>query len=262
MSWVRGNVNKAIDAVRSELAPITDTLYAANELVNWVVSIVSSLPGEFRGILQGTIDRLRSAIEPRPGTVSHAARKLIEENPDSELAQKVRAIEKAAVAAELSAAKARVARQVSENAATATASDPSPEVNVRIASAAAQELAARAQQTPSTRAAVQLLIEAFAAFMDQQARRDSDVSSRVTAIVQQQAVLSEQLATLAEQSSTLVQLVAEQQKREAESAAVAAATAASSVMGGFTAVGKVLEKSADDTRRERLYRALTELYRR
>ncbi len=260
-SWIWSQVNDAVDAIRSNLSPVIDTYHAVNSIARWVESMANSLPAEFSSILRGTVDRLRNVAEPRPGTFASAVQKLIEEKPDSELARAIRAREEMSAASEVNVAKARISQKVAEGVARSFAEDTSAEINVQVASASARELAARAQHTPSTRAAVQLLIEGFAAFMDQQAHQNSDISSRLTSLVQQQALLSQQLTTIAEQSSTLVQLIADQQKREAEAAAATMSRAMDNGLSGLHALTQALQASTDSSGQRRLYETLRNVHR-
>lgn len=261
-SWVTSQLNNALDAARSRISPITDTYHAANSIARWLESMAASLPGELRSILDSAIFRFRQAVPPPPGSASDTVRRIIQEHPDSPLAQSVRAREELSGATDASVGRARGAQQTSEDVAHAVSQDASMAVNLEVASASARELAARAQQTPSTRAAVQLLIEGFAAFMDQQARQNADLSARLTALVQQQSALSQQLTSVTEQTAALVELLNDQRKREIEAAVAATQAAMEDGIGGMRGMAATMRSVADRSAESELYESLANFYRR
>jgi hypothetical protein len=265
-NWVTSQFNGAVDAIRGNLAPITDAYHAANSIARWLESTASGLPSGFRWILDGAVARFRQAPSPPPGSISHTVQQVIRDNPDSPIARKVHAHEELSAATELSVARSRAAQKSAEDTAQQVSQDLSMAANLGVAESTARELAARAAQTPSTRAAVQLLIEGFAAFMDQQARQNADVSARITAMVQQQAALSQQLTSVTEKVSDLVELMSEQQKREAEESLVAARSAVSSGLGlatgGLAAIASMAPGDQSREREDRMYRSISEVYRR
>jgi len=265
-SWVTSQFNGAVDAIRGNLAPLTDASHAANSIARWLESMATSLPSEFRWLLDGAVARFRQAPPPRPGSISHTVQQVIRDNPESPIARKVRAHEELSAATELSVARARAAQKSAEDTAQEVSQDLSMAVNLQVAESTGRELAARAAETPSTRAAVQLLIEGFAAFMDQQARQNADISARITAMVQQQAALSQQLTSVTEKVSDLVELMSEQQKRDAEESLVAARSAVSSGLslaaGGLQAIASMAPSDRSREQENRMYRSISEVYRR
>lgn len=263
-SWVGSQFSTGLDAVRAKLAPITDTRYASDSIARWLEGMMGGLPAELRSLLSFFVGRFRDPAGPPAGSVSEAARQIIEQQPSSELASTVRAHEELSAATDASVARARGAQQVAEDTSSTVSSDMSMATNLEAASASARELAARAAETPSTRAAVQLLIEGFAAFMDQNARQNADLSARLTALVQQQAALSQQLTSVAEQAAALVELLNQQRKREAEQEAVAAKLTVTSALNGVgTALGGVASIAPDDRSRQserQMYDSISNLY--
>lgn len=260
-SWVTDQLNSATDAIRSNIAPITDTYHAARSIASWLESLASGLPGEARSLLDGAISRFRSAQGPLPGSPGAAARPIVERHPSSPLARTVRAHEELSASVDLSVARARAAQQVAEESARVTVQDASPVMNLEIASASARELSARAMEVPSTRAAVQLLIEGFAAYMDQNARQNADLSTRLTALVQQQAALSQQLTSLTERTADLVELLNQQRKAEAEGAAATTQALLDSNLGGMRSVVGILGTTTDRSRDEEVYGSIRSIWR-
>src|SRR5207249_7912402 len=82
-------------------------------------------------------------------------------------------------------ATARGAAETARETAQEVAQDFGPQADAQAAIAAARELAVRAQQTPSTRAAMQLLVEAIAAQIDLESRMAASLNGRQTAVIQQ-----------------------------------------------------------------------------
>lgn len=263
-SWVNSQYSAVADAVRAKIAPITDTAHAARSIASWLESLSRGLPDIFRGLFDRSVARFRDPAAPAPGTVSSAAREMIAQAPNSELATTVRAHEEVSAATDASVARARAAQESAEETSRAVAADASMAINLETASASARELAARATETPSTRAALQLLIEGFAAYMDQNARQNADLSSRITALVQQQASLSQQLTSLTEQTAALVELANQDRKRQAEEQATAARLTVTSAIGGMgAAAGAIASIAPSDERREaeqRMYRQIIDLH--
>jgi hypothetical protein len=262
--WVLSTFNNAIDSVRAKIAPITDTYYAANSIAEWLRSLAGGLPTDLRDLMNWAISRFSQPAEPPAGSVQDITRKVVREAPDSSLAQELHAREELSAATDTSVTRARAAQDTAEDVAEDTVEDKTMAENLEVASQAAQELAQRAQNTPSTRAAVQLLVEGFAAFMDQQARQNADISGRITSLVQQQAALSQQLTSVTEQAAALVELMNQREKREMEQSVVASRVMLSSAIEGVGAGLQGIASIApgEDKRRaeDTMYQSFTKVY--
>lgn len=264
--WVQRQLSDAIDKVRQKVAPITDTVYAVQHIVQWLQNLSGGLPDLLSGLqlFARVISRFQGAPDPKSGSVAEAARDIIQNAPDSELAQRVRAHDETSAASDSSVAGARAGQESVERTVDRVVLDLTMEQNLEIARQAAQELAARAAHTPSTRAAVQLLIEGFAAFMEQQAAQNADISARINGLVQVQASLSKQLTAVTEQAAMLVEQLAQKHKHEAEQEAVATRMTVVSAVGGVGAAASAIASIVPDSERrgqqEQMYDTMVSLY--
>jgi len=224
-AWISGQLDDAVDGARERLSPILDTAHAAQTLARWVESVSKWLPSDLQYLVQRAADRLRQAPAPKPGTGPAVVQEVIKTAPTGPVADRARALDTMTAENSVSVGKARAAQIANEMVAQAVLADQTPALNVSTAQQAARELALRAQQTPSTRAAIQLLVEAFAAQMDLVARYHADVVGRLGAAVQQQVALGQQLVTSTERLAAAVELLNEQQKQQLiEDTAAAVAT--------------------------------------
>ena len=264
--WVQRQLSEAIDRVREKVAPITDTFYAVNQIVRWLQNLSGGLPDLLSGLqlFARVISRFQGAPDPASGSVAEAARDIIQQAPSSELAQRVRAHDETSAASDSSVSGARAAQEAVERTVDRVVLDLTMERNLEIARQAAQELAERAAHTPSTRAAVQLLIEGFAAFMEQQAAQNADISARINGLVQVQASLSKQLTAVTEQAAMLVEQLVQRHKHEAEQEAVATRMTVVSAIGGVgtvaSAIASVVPDSERRGQRDQMYDRLVNLY--
>jgi hypothetical protein len=257
--WVFGQLDEATDRVREGVSPVLDTVYAAKALAHWVADMARYMPGDFRYLLERAADRLRTPASPRPGTPRYVAEQVVRSQPTGPVPARAHALDTLTAENTVAATKARAAQQANERAAAAVVADRTPEAAATAAQQAARELAARAQNTPSTRAAVQLLVEAFAAQMDLQARYHLDLVARLGALVQQQVALGQQLTTNTERLAAAVELLNEQQKQqlvEQTAAAVATLQQNSSAMEAVVRAAAAMRDRSGETA---LYDALRDL---
>ncbi len=212
------------DAARESLAPILDRAYSAQVLARRIESLAAGLPGRVRSALNGLAGRLRAVSAPRPGTPRWVVEQVIRADPNSETAQQARTLDRVTEQNATALATARSAAETARVAAQQIAEDRSPLRDAQAAISAARELALRAQHTPSTRAAMQLLVEAMAAQIDQQSRMAVSLVGRQTAVIQQQSLLSQQLASVVDQLAAVIAQQNAQEKEQLARRSLAAAT--------------------------------------
>jgi len=211
------------DAARESLAPILDRIYSAQVLARRIEALAAGLPGRARSTLTGLAGRLRTVPAPRPAKPRWVIEQVITAAPDSDTAQGARKLDQVAEQNAMALASVRSAAEAARTAAQQVAVDMRPQADAAAAVAAARELALRAQQTPSTRAAMQLLVEAIAAQIDQQSRMGVHLVGRETALIQQQTLFSQQLATMVDRLAAIIdQQNAEQKDQLARRTAAAA----------------------------------------
>lgn len=259
--WVSGVLDTATDEVREQLSPLLDTVHAARALGEWVSALARGMPSDVQWMLQRVAWRLQAAPAPRPGTGRAVVQQVATAAPDSEVAERARAMDRLSAETSVAVARARAAQATGARVAEGVVGDPTPRVVAEHAQQAARELAARGQATPSTRAAVQLLVEAFAASMDLQSRYHLDLVTRLNALVQQQVALGEQLTVNTERLAAAVELLNAEQKAELArqtTAAVAMLQQQGTAMEAVVAAAGMLR---DRSAQQALYAALRELAR-
>lgn len=202
LAWI-GRVADYPDMAFQSLAPILDRTYSAQVLAQRVDALATGVPRRFQAVLRGLAGRLRAIPLPRPGTPRWIIEQLIHASPHGETAQQAQALDQFTEENVAALATALSATEAAQIAASQIVEDVSPQAEAQIGMAAARDLAIRAQYTPSTRAAVQLLVEAMAVQIDQQSHIAESVIGRQTAAIQQQTLLSLQLATVVERLATL-----------------------------------------------------------
>ncbi len=200
------------DAARESLAAILDRVYAAQVLARRIESLANGLPGRVRSSLTGLGARLRTVPAPQPAKPRWVIEQVITADPNSDIAQQARILDQVTEQNATALASVRSAAESAQIAAQQVADDLSPHSDAMAAVAAARELALRAQTTPSTRAAMQLLVEALAAQIDQQSRMGVHLVGRQTAMIQQQTLLSQQLATAVDRLAAIIDQQNAQQK--------------------------------------------------
>jgi len=161
------------------------------------------MPSRFQAALRGLAARLRVIPLPRLGSPQWVIEQVIHASPQGETAQQARALDQVTEENVATLATALSVTEVAQISASQVVEDLSPQVEAQVAVSAARDLAIRAQYTPSTRAAVQLLVEAMAAQIDQQSHSTISVIGRQTAAIQQQTLLSLQLAAVVDRLATL-----------------------------------------------------------
>ncbi len=180
--WMRALVDSA-DAEREFLAPILDRAHSAQVLARRIESLAAGLPGRLQAALRSLANRLRSIPTPRPATPPWVVEQVITRDPTSAIARQARMLDQVAAQNAAALTATRSAAEVAQMAAQQVAQDLSPVMDAQAAIAAARELALRAQTTPSTRAAMQLLVAAVAAQLDQQSRTGIHMIGRQTALI-------------------------------------------------------------------------------
>src|SRR2546426_8299547 len=212
------------DAARESLAPILDRVYSAQVLARRIESLAAGLPARVRAALNSVAARLRSVATPRPWTPRWVVEQVIMAAPNGETAQQARTLDQVTEQNATALATARGAAETARATAQQVAQDLSPQADAQAAIAAARELALRAQQTPSTRAAMQLLVEAIAAQIDLESRMAASQVGRQTAVIQQQTLLSQQLATVVDRLAAFIDQQNAQEKEQLTRRSAAAAT--------------------------------------
>ncbi|HEX9533414.1 MAG TPA: hypothetical protein VGA58_11665 [bacterium] len=202
LAWI-GGVADYSDAAYHSLAPILDRAYSAQVLARRVEALAAGMPSRFQAALRGLAARLRVIPLPRLGSPQWVIEQVIHASPQGETAQQARALDQVTEENVATLATALSVTEVAQISASQVVEDLSPQVEAQVAVSAARDLAIRAQYTPSTRAAVQLLVEAMAAQIDQQSHSTISVIGRQTAAIQQQTLLSLQLAAVVDRLATL-----------------------------------------------------------
>ncbi len=248
------------DAARESLAPILDRAYSAQVLARRIESLAAGLPGRVRLALNGLAGRLRAISAPRPGTPRWVVEQVIRADPHSETAQQARTLDRVTEQNATALATARSAAETARVAAQQIAEDRSPLRDAQAAISAARELALRAQHTPSTRAAMQLLVEAMAAQIDQQSRMAVSLVGRQTAVIQQQSLLSQQLASVVDQLAAVIAQQNAQEKEQLARRSLAAATVMESQRQTYSEIAQGLLALNSEERQQamdRFFDALT-----
>ena len=193
-------------------------------LARRIESLAAGLPARVRAALNGVAARLRSVASPRPWTPRWVVEQVITAAPNGETAQQARTLDQVTEQNATALATARGSAETARATAQQVAQDLSPQADAQAAIAAARELALRAQQTPSTRAAMQLLVEAIAAQIDLESRMAASQVGRQTAVIQQQTLLSQQLATVVDRLAAFIDQQNAQEKEQLARRSAAAAT--------------------------------------
>jgi hypothetical protein len=207
-------LTRTLDPVLDRISPLLDRAYAVKDLAEWVKNAALGLPEELRWVLGSLENKLRNAATPKPWTTPWLVQEIAKQAPDSETVKKARGLDEMAVKAEVSAAAARATAEKVRESARKVSEDTSPAADVEAGSLAAQEIMARVQSAPSTRAAVGILTEAVAAQMDQLSRMSMHSINRLTTMISQQAALSQQIATSVDLLAQAVQQQNEMMKDE------------------------------------------------
>ncbi len=211
------------DTARESLAPILDRAYSAQVLARRIESLIAGLPERVQSTLTALANRLRTVPAPQPAKPRWVLEQVISADPNSDTAQQARKLDQVAEQNATALASVRSAAEVARAAAQQVARDMSPQSDAMAAVAAARELALRAQDTPSTRAAMQLLVEAMAAQIDQQSRMAMHQVGRQSALIQQQTLLSQQFATMVDRLAAMIDQQNAQQKEQLARQTAAAA---------------------------------------
>ncbi len=211
IAWI-GRVAGDSDAAYHPLAPILDRAYGARVLARRIDALATGMPSRFQTALRSLAARLRMIPLPRLGSPRWVFEQVIRASPQGETAQQAQALDQATEENVDALATALSATEAAQISASRIVEDLRPQVDAQVAISAARDLAIRAQYTPSTRAAIQLLVEAMAAQIDQQSHTAVSVIGRQTAAIQQQTLLSLQLAAVVDRLATLNDQENENQK--------------------------------------------------
>lgn len=195
LAWI-GQATDYSDPMREFLVPILDRAYSAQELTRRLDALAASLPRRVQAVLVDLASRLRRAPQPRPHTPRWVIEQVIHGSPQGETAQQAQVLDQVTEQNVAALATALGAAETARLAASQVVHDDGPRTSEYDGVSAARDLAVRAQYTPSTRAAMQLLVEAIATQIDQQAHASAAVIGRQTASIEQQTLLSLQLATV------------------------------------------------------------------
>lgn len=247
------------DAARESLAPILDRVHSAQVIARRIDSLAMSLPGRVRSSLNSLAARLRSVPAPRPRTPGWVVEQVITADPNGDTAQQARKLDQVTEQNATALATARSAAETARATGRQVAQDSGPQLDAQAAIAAARELALRAQHTPSTRAAMQLLVEAMAAQIDQQSRMSVHMIGRETALIQQQTLLSQQLATIVDRLAAVTEQQNAQQKEQLTRRSAAAASVVESQRQTYSEIAQGLLTLNSQQRQQAMERFFTAL---
>ncbi len=233
--WM-GRLDDYANAGRELFAPMLDRAYSAQVLAQRVESLAKRLPGRVQSALTGLVGRLRSVPAPHHGTPRWIVEQVITASPHGDTAQQARTLDQVTEQNATALATARSAAEIAQVATQQVLQDLSPQVDARTAISAAHELALRAKYTPSTRAAMQLLVEAIAAQIDQESHTAVSLLGRQAAAIQQQTLLSQQLAAVVDRLAAVIEQENAQQKEGLARRAAAAASLVESQRQTFTEI--------------------------
>ena len=222
LAWI-GRVGDYSDAARQSLIPVLDRAYSAQVLARRIDALATTVTSQFQAVLRDLAGRLRAIPLPRPGSPRWVIEQVIQASPQGDTAQQAQALDQATEQNVAALATALSATEAAQSVASQIVEDLGPQVEAQMALSAARDLAVRAQYTPSTRAAVQLLVEAMAVQIDQEGHNAASVIARQTALIQQQTLVSLQLAAVVDRLATLNdQGTADKKDRLAQRAAAGA----------------------------------------
>lgn len=248
------------DAARESLAPILDRVHSAQVIARRIDAIAMSLPNRVQSSLNSLAARLRSVPAPRSGTPRWVVEQVIRSNPNGDTAHQARTLDQVTEQNATALATARSAAETARSTGQQVAQDLGPQADAQAAIAAARELALRAQNTPSTRAAMQLLVEALAAQMDQESRMAVHMIGRETAVIQQQTLLSQQLAAVVDRLAAVTEQQNAQQKELLARRTAAAASVVESQRQTYSEIAQgllTLNSGQRQQAMERFFTALT-----
>lgn len=248
------------DAARESLAPILDRVHSAQVIARRIDALAMSLPNRVQSSLNSLAARLRSVPAPRSGTPRWVVEQVIRSNPNGDTAHQARTLDQVTEQNATALATARSAAETARSTGQQVAQDLGPQADAQAAIAAARELALRAQNTPSTRAAMQLLVEALAAQMDQESRMAVHMIGRETAVIQQQTLLSQQLAAVVDRLAAVTEQQNAQQKELLARRTAAAASVVESQRQTYSEIAQgllTLNSGQRQQAMERFFTALT-----
>lgn len=260
-SWMWSQLD-ASDTLRERIAPILDRVYAAQILARRIQAIIESLPSRLQWTFGNLISRLRALPAARPGTAEDVLGRAVNTDSNGPLARQAHALDDMMESNAQALAVARAASAMAANLAHKTAADPEPIALAQEQVQAAREIFERAQTTPSTRGAMQLLIEAFAAQMDQDARWNIHALGREAALVQSQALLGQQLLTVVDRLATAIDLQNAREKQELLSQVHGTYAMLSGTASTYTDMASVMLDVKSETREQRRRQFLDSLRRR
>jgi hypothetical protein len=207
------------------------------------------LPATLRGTLEAVLSKLQAAVVP--GSIDERHHAYIESNPET-MHEAVGITEVDQVVAEGTVQQA-AASQATAAGAAAVSRDLRPEVAGADAQATSDALSSAAQNLPSSRAGIEVLIAGMGAGLRQQATLEGATADRLTVLIQQTAQMSQQVGALAATTGAMTLRQAERDR-----------TALNGQLGladAVSTIGQVLQdvlsgagdSSVDEPRLEPLY---------
>jgi len=204
-----------------------------------LIGQINLLPSEWRGILQSLLAKFQAPDAAGALTASHEA--YLQANPP--LAQEASGI----VATDEIVAGGATQQEASMKAASLAAATAADDTTVPEEVAAAQttggSLVAGAENIPSTRVGVELLIAGMGSGMQQQAELGGAVADRLSALMQQTAQVSQQIGALAETAGALAARDAERDRRSLDETL----NLADALKSGSQMFEQMLADAADDS---------------
>lgn len=204
-----------------------------------LIGQIDLLPSEWRGILQSLLAKFQSPDAAGPLTTSHEA--YLETNPP--LAHEASGIVATDEIIAGGATQQEASMRTTSLAAATAAGDTVVPEMVETAQSTGQSLVAGAENIPSTRVGVELLVAGMGAGMQQQADLSGAIADRLSALMQQTAQVSQQIGAFAATAGALAARDAERDRRSLD--------AALSLADALNSSGQMLEQmladAADDS---------------
>ncbi len=170
---------------------------------------IAALPQALRGPLEAVLGKLAAAAAPGAAGARHRA--YIEGNPAT--AHEAMGIVETDEVVVGGAVQQRASSEATAAVADAVSRDLRPSLAAAQGDQAGRLLVSAAQDLPSSRAGIELLVAGVGAGLRQQADLGSAAADRLTVLVQQTAQVSQQLGALAATTGALTLRQAEQDRR-------------------------------------------------
>jgi hypothetical protein len=173
-----------------------------------LIAQINVLPATLRGTLQAVLGKLQAAVVP--GTIDQRHHAYIESNP--EMVHEAIGITEVDQVVAGGTVQQAAASQATAAGAAAVSRDLRPEIAGADAQATNDALTSAAQNLPSSRAGIELLIAGMGAGLRQQATLQGTTADRLTVLVQQTAQVSQQVGALAATTGALTLRQAERDR--------------------------------------------------